>query len=268
MGGRLRKSSLSLEHKHPILLPKECFITKIIIQWCHRQVQHAGRTFTMNEIRDAGYWIINMNSAVKSMIWNCVKCRILRGRLATQKMADLPVDRMDTAPPFTYCGIDLFGPFTIQERRSMLKRYGVLFTCLSCRAVHLESCNTLETDSFIQALRRFIARRGNIRMIRSDNGTNFIGARRELAQNFAKMDHDKIKNYLINNNADWIAWKTNPPYASHMGGVWERQIRTARSILESLLMTHGHSLNDESFRTVLTEVEAVVNSRPNCRKHK
>ena len=57
-------------------------------------------------------------------------------------------------------------------------------------------------------------------------------------------------------------WKMNPPYANHMGGVWERQIRTARAILESLLMVHGHSLNDESFRTVLTEVEGVVNSRP------
>ena len=76
------------------------------------------------------------------------------------------------------------------------------------------------------------------------------------------MDHTKIKRFLAESDADWIVWKTNPPRASHMGGVWERQIRTARSILENLLMIHGHSLNDESFRTLLAEVEATINCRP------
>ena len=76
------------------------------------------------------------------------------------------------------------------------------------------------------------------------------------------MDQSKIAEFLLSKGTDWLKWKFNTPVASHMGGVWERQIRSARSILASLLNTHGSSLNDESFRTLLTEVEAVINSRP------
>ena len=89
-----------------------------------------------------------------------------------QKMSNLPVDRMEVSPPFTYTGVDLFGPFYIKVRRSLLKRYGVMYTCLASRAVHLENAHSMETDSFIMTLRRLISRRGNVRLIRSDNGTN------------------------------------------------------------------------------------------------
>ena len=97
-----------------------------------------------------------------------------------QKMADLPTDRKIDKPPFTNCSVDMFGPFRIKEGRKELKRYGTLFTCLSSRAVHTECTCSLETDSFIQALRRFIARRGNIRVLHSDNGFNFVRAQKEL----------------------------------------------------------------------------------------
>ena len=76
------------------------------------------------------------------------------------------------------------------------------------------------------------------------------------------MKHDKIKSFLQENGADWILWHNNPPGASHMGGVWERQIRSAKIILEGLLKTHSHSLNDESLRTLMAEVELIINSRP------
>ena len=95
-------------------------------------------------------------------------------------MADLPQEKSTEAVPFTYCGADMFGPLIIKERRSELKRYGALFTCFSSRAVHIEVTNSLDADSFILALRRFMARRGTVRSIWSDNGTNFVGARNEL----------------------------------------------------------------------------------------
>ena len=120
----------------------------------------------------------------------------------------------------------------------------------------------METDSFIQALRRFIARRGNIRLIRCDNGTNFVGAKSELQRSLSEMDEDKISHFLQNGGADWVTWKNNPPSGSHMGGVWEHQIKSARVILSALLKQHGTSLNDESLITLLTEVESIVNSRP------
>ena len=262
VGGRLQKSSLDLESKHPIILPKNSRISLLIVRDCHDRVAHGGRGATLQEIRNSGIWIINCNRLVRHVIYNCVKCRSMRGRFGQQIIADLPKDRVNEAPPFTYCGIDLFGPFIVKERRSEMKRYGALFTCLASRAVHIEVVASMETDSFIMALRRVIARRGNIRTIRSDNGSNFIGAEKELSKAFNEMDHTKISNFLQGNGTDWLVWIKNTPTASHMGGVWERQIRSARNILSSLLKTHGRSLNDEALSTLMAEVEAVMNSRP------
>ena len=98
----------------------------------------------------------------------------MRGRLGHQITADLLKDRINEAPPFTYCGVDLFGPFLVKERQSEMKGYGALFTYLASRAVHIEVVASMEMDSFIMALWRVI--RGNIRTIKSDNGSNFIGA--------------------------------------------------------------------------------------------
>ena len=150
----------------------------------------------------------------------------------------------------------------MKERRSELKRYGVLYTCFASRAIHIETTCSLETDTFLLSFRRFTARRGPVRSLHSDNGTNFVGADNELKRAFDEMDHSKIKAHLGERSCEWITWKRNPPTASHMGGVWERQIRSVRAILQSLLKTYGHVLNDESLRTLLLEAEAIVNSRP------
>ena len=104
-----------------------------------------------------------------------------------------------------------------------MKRYGALFTCMASRAVHTEVVTTVETDSFMHHS-RMIARRGNIRTIRNDNGGNFIGADIELKRCFQEMDHKKIEHFLQDNGTDWLIWNKNIPTASHMGGVWERQI--------------------------------------------
>ena len=173
-------------------------------------------------------------------------------------MADLLTDRFQEEPPFTHCGVDMFGPFHIKERRNTLKCYGVLFTCLVSRAIHIEMTKTMDTDSFILALRHFIARRGNVRSIRCDNGSNFVGAERKLAKSSEEMDHRKIKHFMLNQKTDWIVWKRNPPMASHMGGIWERQIRSARNILASLLRTHCSSLYEESLTLCLQKLNPLL----------
>ena len=177
-------------------------------------------------------------------------------------MADLPKERTDPEPPFTVCGVDVFGPYIIKEGRKELKRYGLLFTCFSSRAIHIEVIHTLTTDSFILALRRFVARRGSVRLMHSDNGTNFVGADNELKRAYKEMDQQKIRESLNEDNCDWFEWKRNSPKASHMGGVWERMIRSVKEVMQSLLKNNAHILNDESLHTLLTEAEAVVNSRP------
>jgi hypothetical protein len=177
-------------------------------------------------------------------------------------MANLPEDRLEPAPPFTYSAVDFFGPWYIKERRKEVKRYGVLFTCMLSRAIHLETSATMETDSFINALRRFLCRRGPVRQIRSDRTTNFVGASKELKQALTEFNYANITTELLKRNCDWIEFKFNVPSASHMGGVWERQIRTARSVLSALLESNGSQLDDESLRTLMCETEAIVNSRP------
>ena len=136
-----------------------------------------------------------------------------------------------------------------------------MFICLASRAMHIEVTNSMETDSFILALRRFIARHGNVRSITSDNDNNFVGANNELKKAFSEMNHQQIQHFLANIGLDWLIWSRNAPAASHMGGVWERQIRSARSILALLLKNHGTCLKDESLHTLMTEVEAIINSR-------
>ena len=156
----------------------------------------------------------------------------------------------------------MFGQFTVKQRRITVKRYGVMFTCMANRAVDIEVTFSLDTDSFILALPRLVAQRGNIRSIYSDNESNFIGAEQELKKAYMEMDDRKIQSFLLEQGGDWIRWHKNPPLASHMGGVWEQQIRSARAILGSLLKTHGECLENESSLTVMTEVEGNLNSRP------
>ena len=114
------------------------------------------------------------------------------------------------------------------------------------------------------ALSRFINIRGNIRQLRSDWGTNFVGAERELCDAVKEMDHDKIKQALLNEGADYLVfkWKRNPPAASDMRGIWERPMQSVRAILSALFRVYGASLIDEASRTFMTEAKGILNSRP------
>lgn len=127
---------------------------------------------------------------------------------------------------------------------------------MASRAIRIEVLPNMTTDSFINALRRFVCQNGPVRQIRSDQGTNFIGAANEL-----KLNKDKIKDQFLKDNCD-IEFKFNTPHSSHQGGVFERQIRTARAVLSAILMNNSKQLNDDSLNTFMREVECIVNSRP------
>ena len=262
VGGKIKLSNLPDESVNPVILPKSNHVTDLILRHFHNKVQHQGRGITMNEVRASGYWIIGMSSAISSIIHKCITCRKLRSKPQQQRMAILPKDRVEPAPPITYSAVDYFGPFTVKERRKEVKRYGVIFTCMASRAVHVEVADTSETDSFICALRRFICRRGPIRQLRSDQGTNFVGAKKELKNALQELDNNKIIKELHQHECDWFTFRMNVPSASHMGGIWERQIRSVRAVLNALLLANGSQLNCEALRTFLCEAEAIVNSRP------
>lgn len=108
-------------------------------------------------------------------------------------MANLPDDHLEPAPPFTFCAVDYFGPWHIKGGRCEVKRYGELFTCLASTAVHLDVESSLSTDSFLNAYHRFVGRCNPVPQLRSDQGTNFVGARNELRQALSTLEHEKIR---------------------------------------------------------------------------
>lgn len=257
VGGRLSRAALPEELKHPVILSKGQHVSNLILRSIHQQLGHAGRNHMLSTLRRR-YWITNANSACRRIISDCVFCRRHRGQPSEQKMADMPKERIrPDLPPFTHVGVDYFGPIDVKRGRAVVKRYGVIFTCMASRAVHLEIAYSLNTDSCINAIRRFICRRGQVTTLRSDNGTNFVGAERELREALAAIDHSKIHSALLKKGIDW---SFNPPGASHHGGVWERLIRMVRKVLCSVL--HQQTLDDESLHTILCEVEAILNDRP------
>ena len=143
---------------------------------------------TLNNLRKNNIWVLSANAVVRRIIHKCVTYRKLRGKFGHQKMSDLSNERCCEAAPFTHCGVAMSGLFTIRERRSNLKRYCGLFTFFVNTAVHNETTCTMETDSFIQTLRRLMARRGKVRSKRSDNGRNFVGTDDELRNALEEMN--------------------------------------------------------------------------------
>nr|XP_021329205.1 uncharacterized protein LOC110439111 [Danio rerio] len=257
VGGRLNKSAMPEKAKHPAILSKHSKVATLILRDIHQRTGHCGRNYVLAQLR-CRYWIPQANSAIRKIINTCTVCRRMSGKVGEQKMANLPEDRLlPHQPPFTNTGVDFFGPFEVKRGRVTLKRYGVMFTCLTLRAVHIEVADSLDTDSCINAIRRFICRRGQVTIMRSDNGTNFVAAERELREAIQQLDNYKIERALQPKGIKWIF---NSPAASHQGGIWERQIRTARRILNSLLKEQ--TVNDDCLQTIMCEVESIINGRP------
>lgn len=216
VGGRLHRSAMPDETKHPYILPKDAHTSDLLLRHIHERSGHSGRNYMLSELRKK-YWVLKGNSAARKIVSKCVVCRRVRGKTGEQKMADLPQERiLPDLPPFTNVGLDYFGPRKVKRGRSMVKRYGALFTCMSSRAVHLEVAYSLDTDSCIHALRRFVCRRGQVKHIRSDNGTNLVGAHTELRKAMSSLNEGKIQGAL---HPEGIQWSFNPPAASHYGGV-------------------------------------------------
>nr|XP_043906906.1 uncharacterized protein LOC122785246 [Solea senegalensis] len=259
VGGRLKRSTLSQELKHPIILPRDSHITKLILSHYHIQICHQGRSQTLMELRANGFWAIGGSKSVATLIHRCVRCRKLRRPAEEQQMSELPRERIEVSAPFTFCGMDCFGPFVIKRGRKECKRYGLIFTCLSSRAVHIEMLEDMSTDAFVNALRCFISLRGAVCQLHCDQGSNFVGARNELREALKQCDIKVLEAFLADKQCEFFF---NAPSASHAGGVWERQIRSIRNVLSITISQCPGRLDDASLRTLFYEAMAIVNSRP------
>ena len=172
-------------------------------------------------------------------------------------MSPLPEARLTGfVVPFTYTGMDYFGPMIVTIGRRHEKRWGCLYTCMATRAIHLELAHSLSTESCVMCLRNFINRRGKPKEIHCDNGTNFVGMQREIAEAFANM----IKTFPGEVAKESISFKFIPPLSPHHGGSWERMIRSVKQSLTVILK--DRQPKEEVLRSALIEVENVINSRP------
>ncbi|XP_017788506.1 PREDICTED: uncharacterized protein LOC108571047 [Habropoda laboriosa] len=202
VGGRLINAKLSFDYKHPIILPANHHITKLILLREHSQTRQSE--------------------------------------------------------------LDYAGPFLIKEKtrsKTTLKAYLCIFVCFSTKAVHLELAIDMTSQSFLNCLKRFISRRGLCHTIFSDNGTNFVGARNELLDLSKlltdKEHHQRVKKFLSENN---IQWNLIPPRAPHFGGLWEGAVKSTKYHLKRVI---GETrLTYEELYTILTQIEACLNSRP------
>ena len=149
----------------------------------------------------------------------CIRCRKGRAQAKAPLIADLPGEQLVASTMFWNVGVDNFGPFTAKIGRRNEKRWCCLFTCLTVRVVLIEIVPKLDTDSCLSAIMRFSARRGKAVKVIGDNGTNFVGAEKELAEYIAAWNKEQIEEHLIQQG---VRWKFNPPAAPHFGGVWEK----------------------------------------------
>ena len=267
VGGRIHRAPITFEAAHPVILPKSSPVSVLIVRYYHHVLGHAGREHVLSVLRQR-YWILRGRALVRQILSKCISCRKRNMPALQQAMADLPKERLvPYHPPFTFTGLDFFGPFYVKRARSVIKVYGCIFVCFNSRAVHIEDVSSLETDTFILALRRFISIRGCPKEIWSDNGTNFTGAERELRRSVRELNEEQIRRELHSYDAEWFKyvlprWRFQPPTASHMSGVWERLIRSVRKAMNAVLSKPGAAIPLETLRTVFAEVTSILNSRP------
>ena len=258
VGGRLRHACIAELSKSPPIIPHDHKVAMLIMREIHNGA-HLGTAWVPSKLRQK-YWIVNARNLIKCVKRQCVTCKRLYATPMTQKMADLPQERCQSGkPPFTYVGVDLCGPFHVKRGRSTVKRYGCLYTCFTTRAIHVEKLDSLETDSFINGFVRFSSRKGYPEKVWSDNGTNIVGAEKEIRKSLSQLDRAKIVQAARRHRVEWIF---NPPHASHQGGIWERMIRTLRKVMVALLNASNVAMNDEVLNTLFCEIEGIVNSRP------
>lgn len=256
--GRLHKASLDAQMKYPIVLPNDSHFTHLVVADAHKKTLHGGPQMMINYLRTA-YWIIGVRNLTKQCVRKCVTCAKHKATIKSQFMGSLPSIRCSPTRPFLHSGVDYAGPINIRTTKGRghrsYKGYICLFVCMSTRALHLEVVSDMTTQSFLAAFRRFVARRGHCAKIWSDNGTTFVGASKELQQ--LKQLHSSIASNL---EVSGTEWHFIPPHAPNFGGLWEAGIKSTKFHLKRVI---GEStLTYEELSTLLSQVEACLNSRP------
>ena len=264
VGGRQKHSMSTYESKHPLILHGRHPVSHLIIRTEHLRLLHAGPTLLASSLNQR-YHIVGGRKVVRSITRACVTCQRNSVKPQPQMLGQLPIERLTPGPVFDKVGVDYAGPLLIKyghvRKPTIVKSYVCVFVSLTVKAVHLELVSDLTTDAFIACLRRFISRRGIPSLIWSDHGSNFVGAAREIKDLYeflrSSQTQTSISNFLSTHN---VNWKFIPPQSPNFGGLWEAAVKSMKKHLKRIV--GNVKLTFEELSTVLTQIEACLNSRP------
>ena len=256
VGSRLAHAPIQEETKFPAILPRDDTNVKDLIRRVHLQEFHAGPKHVLAQLRRR-FWILQGLQEVKKVTSRCTRCQRFFKKPVEQQMGPLPANRVTPTAPFQSAGVDMAGPFHVKMNgRASHKVYVIVFTCFSTRAIHLEVVHAMDASSFIDALRRFVARRPGVVELTSDNGTNFVAADRILKKEM-KAWREASAGEL---QRQGLEWNWIPVAAPHRGGVWERTVGLFKKHLTAV--TRGDTIHIKTFETIIIEIESILNRRP------
>lgn len=263
LGGRLKHADLSTEQKHPIIISKDNLLLPMLLNDAHINTLHGGPQLMSAYLRSK-YWIIKGNPAIKTFYRKCFKCARYNVQNNNQLMGNLPEVRVKPSRPFLISGVDFAGPISCRMGKGRgaktNKCYIALFVCMSTKAIHLELVSDMTTDAFIASFKRFVSRRGHCKELWSDHGTTFIAAEKELLKMWQQGRNEVPADLVTTLDDKGTRWRYIPPAAPNQGGLWEAGVKSSKYHLKRLL---GEStLTFEEMYTVLTQIEACLNSRP------
>ena len=256
--GRYQNAEIPEGAKCPKLLPRQEYFTKLLIQYVHERLIHAGVSHTLASLRQE-YWIIKGRREVKSVLSRCLVCRRHEGpSFSLPRMPPWPRERVAQTMPFQFIGLDYMGPVLVKEGKEVIKSWICLFTCLSVCAIHLEWVKDLTPEQFLSCLRRFVARRGKPQSVISDNAPQFKVVKSAIDLQWRKvMLDDEVKQYMIEGG---IKWQFTTALAPWQGGFYERLVGLVKRSLRKAMGPRRFTF--EQLITILAEVEAIVNTRP------
>lgn len=259
VGGRIQACpELTEQQKHPAILPR-CNFVKLIVTDRHKKLLHPSQAVLISHIRQE-FWPLDIKSVVRKVQHECISCFRIKPRFGEQLMAQLPESRVRMSPPFEQTAVDYAGPFNIRssltKKSSIIKAYIAVFKCMCTGAIHLEAVTSLSTSAFISCFDRFTSRRGLSHHIFSDNGTNFVGTINEFHKILKELEKD-ISEHLKEKG---IRWTFTTPGAPHAGGYYEAGVKSMKHHL--VLECADKSFDFEQFATLLSKIEAILNSRP------